>query len=67
MQLTISINIIFKKCSPDFKYEANLNPRRVLTHPSKPVYNDGYDNEDNNYILYVNDIIGEENKYCNIF
>jgi hypothetical protein len=32
----------------------------VLTKPSKGVKNDGYDNEDSDYILYVNDILGSE-------
>jgi dual specificity protein kinase YAK1 len=30
----------------------------VLTKPSKPCKNEGYDNEDYDYILYVNDILG---------
>jgi len=32
----------------------------VLTKPSKGSKNDGYDNEDSDYILYVNDILGSE-------
>lgn len=32
----------------------------MLTKPSKGVKNDGYDNEDSDYILYVNDILGNE-------
>jgi len=32
----------------------------VLTKPSKGCKNDGYDNEDSDYILYVNDILGSE-------
>lgn len=31
-----------------------------MTKPSKGVKNDGYDNEDSDYILYVNDILGSE-------
>jgi dual specificity protein kinase YAK1 len=31
-----------------------------LTKPSKGVKNDGYDNEESDYILYVNDILGSE-------
>ncbi|KAJ2995354.1 dual specificity protein kinase yak1 [Globomyces sp. JEL0801] len=34
------------------------NPRRALTKPSAPVHNDGVDNQDYDYILYVNDILG---------
>jgi dual specificity protein kinase YAK1 len=32
----------------------------VLTKPSKPAHNEGYDNEDYDYILYVNDWLGTE-------
>ena len=32
----------------------------MLTKPSKGLKNDGYDNEDSDYILYVNDILGSE-------
>lgn len=39
-----------------------MNPRRVLTKPSKPAHNDGFDNEDSDYILYVNDVLGPEDK-----
>lgn len=31
-----------------------------MTKPSKGAKNDGYDNEDSDYILYVNDILGSE-------
>lgn len=31
-----------------------------MTKPSKGSKNDGYDNEDSDYILYVNDILGSE-------
>ena len=32
----------------------------MLTKPSKPMHNDGYDNEDYDYILYVNDWLGTD-------
>jgi len=47
-------------CNPQFNYEAECNPRRVLTKPSKPAHNDGHDNEEWDYILYVNDILGSQ-------
>ena len=50
----------YRICNPNFKYETSRNPRRVLTKPSKGTKNDGYDNEDSDYILYVNDILGSE-------
>ncbi|KAJ6786564.1 hypothetical protein PWT90_07322 [Aphanocladium album] len=58
--LTAHLPATYRICNPSFKYETSRNPRRVLTKPSKGVKNDGYDNEDSDYILYVNDILGSE-------
>ncbi|KAI4133984.1 MAG: hypothetical protein LQ347_001902 [Umbilicaria vellea] len=58
--LTTHLPSTYRICNPTFKYESSRNPRRVLTKPSKGVKNDGYDNEDSDYILYVNDILGNE-------
>ena len=58
--LTTHLPATYRICNPSFKYESSRNPRRVLTKPSKGVKNDGYDNEDSDYILYVNDILGSE-------
>lgn len=58
--LTTHLPGTYRICNPGFKYESARNPRRVLTKPSKGVKNDGYDNEDSDYILYVNDILGSE-------
>lgn len=58
--LTTHLPSTYRICNPSFKYESSRNPRRVLTKPSKGVKNDGYDNEDSDYILYVNDILGSE-------
>ena len=64
--LTTHLPSTYRICNPSFKYESSRNPRRVLTKPSKGVKNDGYDNEDSDYILYVNDILGnEENGHKN--
>ena len=67
--LTTTISQTFNTCNPQFTYEASTNPRRVLTKPSKPAHNDGYDNEDYDYILYVNDLLGTEDghKYAVLF
>lgn len=59
-QLTTHIVDTYHICNPQFRYESGHNPRRVLTKPSKPAHNDGYDNEDYDYILYVNDWLGNE-------
>ncbi|EMC92721.1 hypothetical protein BAUCODRAFT_151133 [Baudoinia panamericana UAMH 10762] len=58
--LTSHLPSTYRICNPSFQYESSRNPRRVLTKPSKGVKNDGYDNEDSDYILYVNDILGSE-------
>lgn len=57
---TIGLIECFSSYDPNFSYDKTLNPRRVLTKPSRPVHNNGYDNEKWDYILYVNDIIGNE-------
>ena len=58
--LTTELPATYRICNPGFKYESSRNPRRVLTKPSKGAKNDGFDNEDSDYILYVNDILGSE-------
>lgn len=58
--LTTALPQTYSLCNPSFRYETTDNPRRVLTKPSKPVHNDGADNEDWDYILYVNDVLGGE-------
>lgn len=46
--------------NPDFQYVSQLNPRRVLTKPCVPMHNNGNDNDDYDYILYVNDVLGDK-------
>ncbi|KAK9767862.1 dual specificity protein kinase yak1 [Basidiobolus ranarum] len=58
--LTTNVARTYHHCNPAFAYELTRNPRRVLTKPSKGVRNNGCDNENNDYILYVNDILGDE-------
>lgn len=58
--LTTHLPSTYRICNPNFKYESSRNPRRVLTKPSKGVKNDGFDNDDSDYILFVNDILGNE-------
>ncbi|KFH66344.1 CMGC/DYRK/YAK protein kinase [Podila verticillata NRRL 6337] len=60
--LTELLTSTYSHCNRDFKYEPSYNPRRVLTKPSKPMHNEGYDNEDYDYILYVSDILGSEER-----
>jgi len=61
--LTTSISASYMMCVPEFSYRKSQNPRRVLTKPSEPRGNQGFDNDSQDYILYVNDILGtQENK-----
>ncbi|KAF9099271.1 Homeodomain-interacting protein kinase 3 [Mortierella sp. AM989] len=60
--LTELLTKTYSHCNREFKYEPSYNPRRVLTKPSKPMHNEGYDNEDYDYILYVSDILGSEER-----
>ncbi|KAH7586487.1 Serine/Threonine protein kinases active-site signature [Nakaseomyces glabratus] len=58
--LTKSLLTTYALCSPDFTYQTSKNPKRVLTKPSEGKYNNGYDNVNSDYILYVNDVLGTE-------
>ncbi|EER40010.1 protein kinase [Histoplasma capsulatum H143] len=60
--LTTHLPSTYRICNPSFKYESSRNPRRVLTKPSKGVKNDGYDNDDSDYILnryLILDVLGQ--------
>lgn len=59
--LSVYLTESFSMCQPQkFRYCKTSNPKRVLTKPADPKFNNGCDNEDNDYILYVNDILGQE-------
>lgn len=58
--VTVKLAEVYHGCDPTFRYDRSSNPRRVLTKPGKPIHNNGHDNEKWDYILYVNDVIGEE-------
>ena len=59
--LTVYLTETFSLCQPQkFRYLKKSNPKRVLTKPSEPKFNNGNDNEDSDYILYVNDMLGPE-------
>jgi len=58
--LTISLLQTYHKIDPNYEYRPTQNPKRVLTKPSKPTHNDACDNDDWDYILYVNDTIGQD-------
>lgn len=59
--LTIYLSETYSICQPKlFQYSKDTNPKRVLTKPLEPKYNNGYDNEDSDYILHVNDVLGTQ-------
>ncbi|KAI8089548.1 kinase-like domain-containing protein [Halteromyces radiatus] len=63
LSTTIHLIKTFERRDPKFTYHQHRNPKRILTKPSKPAKNDGYDNEDHDYILHVNDILGEDKNH----
>lgn len=59
--LLVYLTESYAMCQPQkFRYLKMTNPKRVLTKPLEPRFNNGYDNEDSDYILYVNDLLGAE-------
>ncbi|KAK9050047.1 hypothetical protein SSX86_030984 [Deinandra increscens subsp. villosa] len=53
-RLTKDIVETYRICNPQFNYPDELNPKRFLTSPSAGVLNDGFDNENSDFILSVN-------------
>lgn len=71
-RLTKEIVETYQLCDPQFKYSADLNPKRFLTSPSTGVLNDGYDNVNSDLILTVNFVLAHLEKSkrfvnCNTF
>ncbi|ORY98634.1 kinase-like domain-containing protein [Syncephalastrum racemosum] len=61
--LTVNLLSTFERKDPEFLYSPEKrNPKRTLTKPCEPAKNDGYDNEDCDYILRVHDILGENDQ-----
>lgn len=56
VNLTINIADFYKICNPAFR-KVNKLPQRMLTKPSEPALNDGFDNKDGNLICRVHDRI----------
>ena len=56
--VTIHLATTYHLCNDKFTYEPSQNVRRCLTKLKKGVKNAGFNNEENHYILYVNDVLG---------
>lgn len=50
---------IIETINPKFKRELFFKPKRTLTHPKEPSKNHGHDNINDDYILRVNEILGD--------
>lgn len=61
LKLSLKIAETYKVCDPRFNYSVSFNPRRPLSKPAEPVSNDGWDNENADLILYVNDSLLSSN------
>jgi dual specificity protein kinase YAK1 len=60
--MTVGLTATYSLCNPSFRYLSSANPRRVLTKPSQGVANYNYDNINADLILYVNDVLGLQQK-----
>ncbi|KAI9494062.1 kinase-like domain-containing protein [Zychaea mexicana] len=60
---TILLRTTYLRRNPNFRYDSSRNPRRVLTKPSVGCKNDRYDNENSDLILYVNAVLGRQDKH----
>ncbi|KAI9482659.1 MAG: kinase-like domain-containing protein [Benjaminiella poitrasii] len=63
ISLSVDLKETFSCINPEFSYDLSGRPKRILTKPSKPMRNDGYDNENFDYILKVNEILGHDPNY----
>lgn len=58
--LTRSLEPTYRLCNSAYPYSKSAKPRRSLSKPSEGVKNEGYDNANSDYILFVNDILGDK-------
>jgi serine/threonine protein kinase len=57
LRVTVVLLDTYQRVCSDFRYDTRNRPRRCLTNPNRGVYNFGFDNRDNDLIVYVNDIL----------
>jgi hypothetical protein len=63
IKLTVNLLDLVSRINPLFKKDLMYKPTRTLTQPSEPSTNAGYDNILNDYILRVNERIGDIKRY----
>lgn len=61
--MTVNLKNTFNTNNPKFNYDTEKIPKRVLTKPSKPYRNEENDNENYDYILKVNETLGQDPNY----
>jgi len=61
--MTVNLKDTYSAKNPNFAYDQSKIPKRILTKPSKPVRNEMNDNENYDYILKVNEILGHDPNY----
>lgn len=57
LRLSVDVLDLFRTCNPLYAWTGQLQPRRVLTSPSKPGTVNSYDNVNNNLIMSVGDLL----------
>ncbi|KAI8371841.1 kinase-like domain-containing protein [Blakeslea trispora] len=60
LSATVHLKKTYAANNASFVYDQNKIPKRILTKPSKPIRNESSDNENFDYILKVNEILGED-------
>ena len=60
LSATVHLKKTYAANNASFVYDQNKIPKRILTKPSKPIRNESYDNENFDYILKVNEILGDD-------
>ncbi|KAI7892183.1 kinase-like domain-containing protein [Mucor mucedo] len=60
LSMTVNLKETFNTNNPKFNYDQEKIPKRILTKPSKPFRNEGNDNENFDYILKVNEVLGHD-------
>ena len=57
-QFTAGLADMYRRCNPDFQFDESMKPQRVMTEvPNNVTYNDGFDNENGDYIVRIDDVI----------
>ena len=59
-KLTKDIVGTYQNCNYEFQFSPDLNPKRYLTAPSTIVSENGLDNENNDLVLYFNQVLAND-------